>query len=198
MHQTRNDNYENYSQRIRNIGGYSEIVSNLVREGMVPHHINFMFNQLPETIGIQNKIMWSEVTRVHDLLRERIVRKWWSPGWERLRPVFIGCRELQVLKADKKYSRLYLPNEGAHFNLVALVPPVNPLPVGIDQHPLMPKQSRLHVSLEEHFEQHRNIYLSNHLCRIYVTEIIYGDMTDYTLKNYQRGNFSSAEILLLR
>jgi hypothetical protein len=198
MYRRRDDDYETYSQRIRNIGGYSEIISSLVREGMVSHHINFMFNQLPGSIDRRNQIMWSDVTRVHELLRERIARKWWSPGWEHLRPVFIGCRDLPVIKADKKQSRLYLPNEGAHFNVVALVPPVNPLPDGIDQHPMMLKQSRLHVSLEEHFVQHQNIYLSDHLCRIDVTKISYGDMTDYTLKNYKRGNVSSEGILLLR
>lgn len=198
MYRRRGYDYEKYSQRTENIDAYSKIISNIAREGMVPHHINFMFNQLPRSIVARNAIMRSEVTRVHELLRERIVRKWWSPRWEHLRPVFIGCLDLPVLKKDKNRSRLYLPNEGSHFNVVALVPPVNPLPVGVNQHLIILRQSRLHVGLQEHFDQHRHIYLNENLCRIYVTEITYGDMTDYTLKNYKRGNLSSGEILLLR
>jgi hypothetical protein len=198
MYQGRNDDFETYSQRIGNIDAYSKMISCHVKEGMVPHHINFMFNQLPPSLVAQTAIMRSEVTRVHELLRERIVRKWWSPGWDHLRPFFIGCRDLPVLKNDKNRSRLHLPNAGAHFNVVALVPPVNPLPVGINQHPIILRQSRLHVGLQEHFDQHRNIYLNENLCRIHVTEVTYGDMTDYTLKNYKRGNVSSGEILLLR
>jgi hypothetical protein len=198
MYQRRDDDYEPYCRRIRNIDGYSEIISNLVREGMRPHHINFMFNQLPGSSKRQNEIMEAEVTRVHALLRERIVRKWWTPSWKHLRPIFIGCRDLQVFKSDKNYSRLYLPNEGAHFNVVALVPSVNPLPEGTNQHPIMLKQSRLHVGLQEHFDQYRHLYLSDCLSRIHVTQITYGDMVEYTLKNYKRGNLSSDEILVLR
>jgi hypothetical protein len=180
------------------VQGFDQIISDLVRCGWVPSYLNFMFHHLPGGTKRRKEIMTAEVTRVHETLMHHIVRKPESESWAHLRPIFIGSHDWPIWKRKKVNSRLHLPNLALHFNAIALVPPTNPLPLGIDQHPIMPKQSKLHVSLATHFEQKSEHYLSPFLYRIHVTEIEIGTMADYTLKAFKRGTVEPDDILVLR
>ena len=57
----------------------------------------------------------------------------------------------------------------------------------MNQHPLVKKQSRLRVPLDEHLAQNARFYLTDKLRRIYCTRITRGTMADYTLKNVKKG-----------
>jgi hypothetical protein len=193
----RHTDYLPTTARLAYVDGYSQIISDYVKQGMEPYFINFMFHPLPGKARTQNDIMVSEVTRVHGILRGQIVRKYDKENWRHLRPVFIGCRDQSVWKHEKVASRLHRPNDGMHFNVVALVPPRNPLPPGTDQHPSLPRQSKLHVDLERHFWEHNRRYQSDWLYRIDVSAITYGTMADYALKAFKWGNVTADDILVL-
>jgi len=174
------------------------MISRYVREGKIPYHVNFLFRPLPGGEKVRKEIMTGEIERVHKTLTQHVVRKSDKDNWKHLRPIFIGCHDRPVWKHEKELGRAYIPNDGLHFNLIALLPPTNPLPLGMDQHPLMPRQSRLHVSLADHFAEKEKAYLKDPLCGIHVTVIITGTMADYTLKTFKHGYASSDDILILK
>jgi hypothetical protein len=197
MYRRQNNEYQPRTTRVAIVDGYSQLISTYVNQGLEAHYLNFMFHPLPGGAKTQKEIMAAEVTRVHGILTLQIVRKDKSEAWKHLRPVFIGSPDLPVHKDERVSSRLHRPNGGLHFNVIALVPPKNPLPKGMDQHPLMLKQSRLHVSSADHFEEKRDRYQNGRLYRIEVTRIASGTMADYTLKAFKLGNVSSNDILIL-
>jgi hypothetical protein len=192
---SRNDLTRN--ERAEIVQGYDQRIWEYVREGKIPYYLNFLFRPLPGGQEVRKKIMTAEVERVHKTLTEHVVRKSDSDNWKHLRPIFVGCHDLPVWKHEKELGRAYVPNDGLHFNLIALMPPTNPLPPGMDQHPLMPKQSRLHVCLEDHFEEEHMHYLKDPLNRIHVTAITAGTMADYALKTFKHGCATSDDILIL-
>jgi hypothetical protein len=68
----------------------------------------------------------------------------------------------------------------------------------MNQRPLVEKQSRLRVSLDEHFAQNGHLYLTDKLRRIHPTRITRGTMADYTLKNVKKGRVDPDDILILK
>jgi len=79
-----------------------------------------------------------------------------------------------------------LINDGLHFHAILLIPP----------------NSRLKTSIEEHFEEHSNIYLEDHrtIDRIAIdritTELSY-NVTDYVFKSLSRGLSYDEHVLIL-
>src|SRR4051794_22869085 len=106
--------------------------------------------------------MRQDVTRVHDVLTRHIVRKPRSDNWAHLRPIFIGSPDYPVAK-NHRTERLkdVTINDGLHYNMFASIPHPCCLPPGMNQHPLMDKQSRLRVTLDEHFAQNAQFYLTD-------------------------------------
>jgi hypothetical protein len=189
--------YLNPSQREHLVGAYSQLISEHCRNGRDLYFLTFLFNRLPARRKAQISIIEDEVRRVHHQLMKRIVRKYESAGWRHLRPIFIGSPDTPVIKSERQTARLHQVNDGLHFHCAAIVPPRNPLPEGIDQHPLMPKQSKLHVGLAEHFAEFNDFYYNKRLYRIDVQPVTYGDMADYTLKAFRWGKCTDADILIL-
>jgi hypothetical protein len=58
-------------------------------------------------------------------------------------------------------------------------------------------QSRLKVSLDQHFRERRRLYLTERLARIHVTAVEDGTMADYTLKAFKNGRIDADSILIL-
>jgi hypothetical protein len=183
--------------RAQIVQGYDQTIWSYVLRGMIPNYVNFMFRPLPGREEVRKEIMTAAVERVHKTLTQHVVRKSERENWTHLRPIFIGCHDRPVWKHEKELGRAYLPNDGLHFNVMALMPPKNPLPPGMDQHALMPKQSRLRVSLADHIAEKPNLYQKDPLYRIHVTEITTGTMADYMLKTFKHGYASSDDILIL-
>jgi hypothetical protein len=136
------------------IAGYDQLLRENI-QGRDAYFVNFMFNPLPGGINARIEQMRQEVSRVHDILTRHIVRKPKSENWAHLRPIFIGCPDLPVAK-NHQTERLkdVKINDGMHYNVDALVP----FPCVPNQDPLVKKQSRLRVPLDEHFAQNKHIY----------------------------------------
>lgn len=191
------DGYLVPSKRIDLIEGYSQLISDQCRAGKVPYFATFVFNKLPGGQATKIQIMKSEMTRVHGQLVGRTVRKYDSDAWRHLRPVLIQMPDYPVLKNERVTTKLHQVNGGLHSHALLLVPPKNPLPRGQDQHPLLPKQSKLHTDLVEHFETLQHKYCNGTLYRIDVRPVMHGTMADYTLKSFKWGKLSYDDILIL-
>jgi hypothetical protein len=91
--------------------------------------------------------------------------------------------DLPVFKWAKKSLRDVTINNGLHYSGIALTPPV----------------SRFATSLDTHFEQCQQEYLTEKLARIDVKAITWNPdfVTDYVTKSFKRGRVSDEDIIIL-
>jgi hypothetical protein len=170
------------------VAAYDQMIEEYILYGYQPFFLNFMFNHIPANAAQRREIMVSEVTRVHDILCRHTARKPNSEEWSCLRPIFIGCHDLPVWKHEKTATRNSLINGGLHFNAIALTrPPARPDMHKKAQDMHWGKQSRLTVSLDEHFRTKAKFYHNDVLSRIHATPITDGTMADYALKTFKHG-----------
>jgi hypothetical protein len=191
------DGYLGPSRRIKLIDGYDQMISEQCRLGKDLYFATFLFNKLPGGIKTKMKIMNSGITRVHSQLMGQIVRKYESPAWRHLRPVLIEVPDFPVIKNKKVTTKLHQVNGGLHCHALLLVPPKNPLPLGQDQDASLPKQSKIHVDLSEHFRAEQDRYCNERLYRIDVRRALHGTMTDYTFKSFKWGSVPYEDTLIL-
>jgi hypothetical protein len=182
------DNQVSYNSRNRHrlVDAYSELVTQLMREGRDGYFINFMFNQLPGATTTHMDIMKRQVERVHSILTQHTLHDPKRKCMAHLRPIFIGSIDFPVFKkARRELNRMDVANDGMHFNVVALVQP----PRGPRMSDCIPReaQQRLKVPLERHFWEKRKFYVNDLLARIDVTPVVYNTMMDYTLKAFKCG-----------
>jgi hypothetical protein len=181
------------------VQGYSHLIREKMDEGRYAYFVNFMFNQLSGSRQAQMEVMTQEVERVHSILMHHIIRRPKAQNWSHLRPIFVGCHDLPVFKWNRPgLNRLDVVNDGLHFNVIALVPPpCHPVLPSWFQYRMWGPQSRLKLSLDEHFLERSQFYLNDRLARINVTPVEYGTMADYTLKTFKHGRVDADSILVL-
>jgi hypothetical protein len=155
----------------------------LVKAGWTPYFVNFMFDILPGRQFQRRELMVDEICRVYSTLVTNDVRRPRSPAWNAWLPRFFGCFDFPVYKNEKVSLREVIVNCGLHFNGLYFISP----------------RSRLGCSLGEHFAANEIRYYGHGrpLHRIHVTEMTYGDMTDYALKAYKNGRISYDDVLVL-
>jgi len=173
------------------IAGYAEMIKRRVDDGGRPNYVNFMFNHIPGSAATKMDAMTAEVTRVHNILTRNIVKRPKAKLWCHLRPIFIGCHDLQVWKHEKQLVRNFVVNDGLHFNVLALVPKESDATIPMRlQFALWGRRSNLTVPLIAHFEDRERFYLTDVLSRIDVSPVKAGtipEMTDYALKAFKHG-----------
>ncbi len=165
------------------MAGYQDWVQNYVDQGWTPFIVSFMFSQLRGSVSSVLGQMKREIERAYSRLPTQFHRSPNSPTGFRLLPRMILFPDLPVFKWEKKSIRDVSINDGLHYTGIALTPPF----------------SRFHSSLDIHFVQHQQEYLSDKLDRIDVREIIWdpGYVTDYAAKSVKRGRVSEEHIIIL-
>jgi hypothetical protein len=100
-------------------------------------------------------------------------------------PVLIGVADLPVYKRDRSTSPMSLCNGGLHFHALLLVPP----------------ESRLEGTVEQHFGDHKRLYLgqSAAVANLNVRSVThkYDRVVDYVFKTVLRGRISYDDGVLL-
>jgi hypothetical protein len=167
------------------LAGYVQLVENRVRQGYEPSLITFMFRQLPGPPQAIIRQMRDEVERVFATLLTRVVRDPCSPRSVGKLPVLIACADLPVAKRDKRTLREVTINGGLHFAGVLLVP----------------AQSRLRVTAQQHFSERAELYLRGRrrIDRIDVrpVETDPARVVDYVMKACTRGHLGYDDSVLV-
>ncbi len=100
-----------------------------------------------------------------------------------LLPRMILFPDFPVFKWEKKSIRDVSVNNGLHYTGIALTPPF----------------SRFRSTLDVHFIQHQQDYLSDKLARIHAKALLWDPrhVTEYAFKSVKRGRVSQEHIIIL-
>ena len=157
--------------------GYTQLVSDRMKDGWSCHFITFPFVQLPGPRGAVIQAMKGELQRVYSTFVTRTHRKPRTTPADEL-PFLIGAADLQVYKKDPTSSPLILCNGGLHFHGLLMVPP----------------DTRLAAPVEEHFREYQDMYVGR---RRLITKLDVRPVTethevavDYVFKTILRGRVS--------
>ncbi len=165
------------------VRGYQEWVQNYVDQGWTPFIISFMFNRLRGSDSSILGQMKREIERAYSRLPMKFHRDPNSRTGFNLLPRMILFPDFPVFKWEKKSIRDVSVNNGLHYTGIALTPPF----------------SRFHSTLDVHFIQHQQDYLSDKLARIHTKAILWDPrcVTDYAAKSVKRGRVSHEHIIIL-
>jgi hypothetical protein len=171
------------AERLQLIGGYQKWVRGYVDRGWDPYFVSLMFHQLPGSQASVLRQMKGEIERVYSRLVTRFDRNPRSPAGSQRLPVMILFPDLPVYKREKRSIKDVSINDGLHYGGIALTPPV----------------SRFRGTLDGHFEEEQDNYVSDKLERIYVKPISsnIARVVDYAAKTFKRGRVSDADIIIL-
>ncbi len=174
-----------FSDRLKLITGYSHFIDGLLAEATFGHLLTLMFNPLPGGVHAKLQQMRCATERVFQTYITRVVRKPNSPHWGHKRPVLIACPDLPVSKHEKQSLLDVSINDGWHIHGVLLTP----------------AESRLRVSVEEHFSRMQHLYQRRvaSLARIQakLMDENTDEVVDYVFKNFKRGKVDGDAIMVL-
>jgi hypothetical protein len=166
------------------VDGYTQMVTDRVKDGWSCHLMTFPFGQFPGPRGAVIQAMKDELQRVYSTFVTRTNRKPRTASPDEL-PVLIGAADLQVYKRDPTSSPLIVCNGGLHFHCLLLVPP----------------DTRLDVPVEEHFRDCQDMYLGKRrlITKLDVRPVTetYDRVVDYVFKTILRGRVSYDDGVLL-
>jgi hypothetical protein len=113
----------------------------------------------------------------------RFVRKPKSADWAHLLPRGVFFPDVPAFKSDKSQQNNSSVNSGLHMHGIVLAT----------------KEGRLKSSLDEHVHEHRHLYQTHKMYRIYVEPIRDNSayVTDYGGKAIKNNRFSTDDILIL-
>jgi hypothetical protein len=164
--------------------GYSQMVSDRVREGWSPYLVTVMFSQFFGQRAAILQRMRDEVYRIYSTLVTRVHRKPRNASTDEL-PVLIGAFDLPVNKRDRFSAPLVHCNGGLHFHAVVLVPPT----------------SRLRSPLDRHFAENEELYRGGRrsVLRVDVQPVVDGHdrVVDYVLKTVLKGRLAYDDGMLV-
>ncbi len=165
------------------MGGYQDWVQNYVDQGWMPFIISFMFNQLRGSDSSILGQMKREIERAYSRLPTKFHRDPNSRTGFNFLPRMILFPDFPVFKWEKKSIRDVSVNNGLHYTGIALTPPF----------------SRFCSTLDVHFMQHQQDYLSDKLARIHAKAILWDPryVTNYAAKSVKRGRVSQEHIIIL-
>jgi hypothetical protein len=186
--QTRNDRSTLYSERPSTlpaeiIQAYGQLIQEHVDMGWDPYWFTFMFDHLPGSIDAKLQQMHQEIIRMYGKLASRVVRKPKSLNWAHFLPRGVFFPDVPAFKNDKSQPKNSPVNSGLHMHGIVLAS----------------KEGRLKNSLDEHFHEHRDLYQTCKMYRIYVEPIRDNSayVTDYGGKAIKNNRFSIDDILIL-
>lgn len=178
------DQQNTIAERLQVISGYQKWVRGYVDRGWDPYFISCMFHQLPGSKSSVLRQMSREIERVYSRLVTRFDRNPRSPAGSQRLPVMVLFPDLPVYKRERQTIKDISINDGLHYGGIALTPPV----------------SRFRGTLDAHFREEQDKYVSDKLARIYVKPIISKAtyVMDYVAKTFKRGRVSDEDIIILR
>src|ERR1700733_12927751 len=166
------------------VDGYTQLVTDRVRNGWSCHLVTILFSQLPGPRTAVISRMRDEVQRVYSTLLTRVHRKPRTASTDEL-PFLIGVMDLRVYKRDRASGPMVLCNGGLHVHALMLMPPA----------------SRLKESLADHFRDKPDLYAGSgrSIQRIDVRPVVsdHGRVVDYVLKTVLNGRLSYNEAVLV-
>ena len=164
--------------------GYSQMVTDRVRDSWSPYLVTILFTQFFGQKAAVLQRMKDEVERIYSTLVTRVHRKPRNASSDEL-PVFLGAFDLPVHKRDQTSAPLVLCNGGLHFHAVVLMPPT----------------SRLRAPLDDHFEEHGELYRGprKSVLRIDVRPVVDGHdrVVDYVFKTVLKGRLAYDDGMLV-
>ena len=169
--------------RLNLLNGYQQWVESYMHEGWKPYEISFMYHQLPGSTKSILEQMKQELHRVNSRLVTRFHRDPRSKiGFECI-PRMMLFPDLPVYKRAKKSIQDVSINDGLHYGGIALTSPI----------------SRCQTSLDDHFTEDQEKYLSKKLERSFVKPITHSHnyVTDYVMKAIKNGRMSEEDIVIL-
>jgi hypothetical protein len=142
-----------------------------------------MFNQLPGSRHAMVRQMHQQILRWYGRLATRTVKKPRSPVWAPFLPKGIFVPDLPVPKRSKLGIRDASTNDGLHMHGVVVANRTRKLP----------------ETLDVHFEENLDTYLTNKLRHIDVQRITHKAeyVAEYGLKGLKRPTFSEDDVLVL-
>ena len=177
------DYLDEKQSRLNLLNGYQQWVESYIHEGWKPYEITFMYHQLPGSTKSILEQMKQELHRVNSRLVTRFHRDPRSKiGFECI-PRMMLFPDLPVYKHEKKSIQDVSINDGLHYGGIALTSPI----------------SRCQTSLDDHFTDDQEKYLSKKLERIFVKPITHSHnyVTDYVMKAIKNGRMSEEDIVIL-
>ena len=177
------DYLDEKQSRLNLLNGYQQWVESYIHEGWKPYEITFMYHQLPGSTKSILEQMKQELHRVNSRLVTRFHRDPRSKiGFECI-PRMMLFPDLPVYKRAKKSIQDVSINDGLHYGGIALTSPI----------------SRCQTSLDDHFTDDQEKYLSKKLERIFVKPITHSHnyVTDYVMKAIKNGRMSEEDIVIL-
>ena len=184
----RKQHYFTQKYRQQLTAGFDQLFQDHINANWEPYFLSFMFYHVPGSASRKIEIMKYEVERVYNVLTRQVVRWPDRKAWKTLRPKFIGSPDLPVYKHEKELISDLKINDGLHYHVVALMPPIRKVlgNAGLEK-VVYGRQSRLLVSLKQHLSDERRFYHNDVLSRIHSVLIKQGTMADYTFKAFKNG-----------
>jgi hypothetical protein len=115
------------------IHGYTEMVTDRIRDGWSSSLLTFLFPHLPRSRPAVIDGMKDEIQRFYSTLVTSTHRKSRTAKPDEF-PLLIAVADLPVYKRDKTSSPMVLCNGGLNFHGLLLVPPTSRLKEPVDQH----------------------------------------------------------------
>ncbi len=159
------------------------MVQQYLDRGYQGYLMTMKFNQLSGNEQQKNHQMQASIEGMYASLLTRMVRK--PRKYLSENPILIACPDWPVWKHDKVTLSEVITNDGLHYHGILLVPP----------------QSRLKTSVQQHFGEQQDYYCRDGILRrIDVRPFVDADapaVTDYVLKGLKTGRLPDDENLLL-
>lgn len=169
----------------RFIDAYGKMVRERLSEGWTGYLVTIHFRQMIGSRGSVLRRMEREIQRIYARMLTRLIR---NPRSQRSRnqlPVWIAVPDYPVPKHRKQPLRRVVVNDGLHWHVICLIPPL----------------VRIKTCLVAHLERFQKVYVRDRS----LVDCIHGRMIHknaeyvvrYGFKAFIRRRFSSDDILLL-
>jgi hypothetical protein len=167
------------------ISWYGPMTTRYLHDGWFGYMMTFMFNPLPGSERTKDREMRTEMEGVYASFITRLIRRPRSSGV--VLPRLITCPDWPVNKAVRRTLSEIKTNGGLHHHGILLVPPAN-------------KHHRLKVPVEQHFREHQDYYVRDHLLKTVDARPFPVEdaerVTDYVLKGLKANRLDDDETLL--
>jgi hypothetical protein len=180
---TSNTDQTNQHQFQLTLNGYTQLVTDRIKQGWSCYLVTILFQQLPGSQLTIISRMKQEIQRVYSTLITRVYRKPRTASPDEL-PILIGAVDLPVYKSDRSSSPLVRCNGGLHFHALILIP----------------DRSRLRDPLQDHFQTCAHLYeIDGTISKIDVRPVMdgYERVVDYVFKTIKRDRVSYDEGVLI-
>jgi hypothetical protein len=180
---TSNTDQTNKIQFQLTLNGYTQLVTDRIKQGWSCYLVTILFQQLPGSTPTIMSRMKQEIQRVYSTLITRVHRKPRTAAPDEL-PILVGAVDLPVYKSDPSSAPLVRCNDGLHFHAVVLIP----------------DRSRLREPLQDHFQSCAHLYETDGtITKIDVRPVLdgYERVVDYVFKTIKRGRVSYDEGVLI-